>query len=126
MEDRLEEYNPLLRVNSRLTFHSPDDLKIYLILVLMCWTQEVKNDLHRHARLDRASDLLDIFRPRIVTVTLLTQCDPGRLPVKPAMTKGLVTKIIGTTFHRPDDFKNIPYSSSDVQDGEDQAQPSLD
>ena len=48
MEDRLEEYNPLLRVNSRLTFH------------------------------------------------------------------------------RPDDLKNIPYTSSDVQDGEDQAQPSLD
>ena len=29
-------------------------------------------------------------------------------------------------FHRPDDFKNIPYSSSGEQDGEDQVQPSLD
>jgi hypothetical protein len=27
MEDRLAEYNPLLRVNARLTFHRPDDLK---------------------------------------------------------------------------------------------------
>ena len=60
------------------------------------------------------------------------------------MTKGLVTKIIGTMegepsvdpqqrvvlreaiFHRPDDLKNIPYTSSDVQDVRGQERPSLD
>lgn len=47
MEDRLAEYNPLMRANARLIFHRPDDIDRVLKLVLMCRTKKVKHDLHR-------------------------------------------------------------------------------